>query len=132
MKNNTNKGSHTPPAEELGWEKELKPRVTDISGYSKEVRDIVQEILNTYWERLKPNISSLLSKTKQETVAKCLSVLESIEKWPEASKDAGLGGPGPLCTSGILTQYGYDKEKHEKQINDILSRLNEIKQITKP
>ena len=48
--------------------------------------------------------------------------LKEIAKWEEPDPRAGEGGFGALFTSGLLTQYKYDKEKHEKQIQDLLNK----------
>ena len=49
--------------------------------------------------------------------------IKEISKWPEPDSRAGEGGPGPLYTSGLLTQYKYDKEKHERQMTDVRELL---------
>ena len=63
---------------------------------------------------------SFQNGTEQER-ARILKLMEGTEKWPEPSPDAGQGGPGPLWTAGMLTQYVADKNKHEAQITVLKS-----------
>ena len=66
------------PAEELEWEKEWNKRFKDWEGGQ------IESILNAQMEEMKDFARSLLSKAKQETVAKCLGVLETeLERFNE-------------------------------------------------
>jgi len=67
--------------------------------------------------------------SKKETILSIIEMAEKIKEWPEPSPNAGEGGPGPLWTSGLLTQYKHDKEKYEKQIADLITSLKEIRSM---
>ena len=72
-------------------------------------------------------IKSFLTSCHKETIENIVEMVEKIKEWPEPSPNAGEGGPGALWTSGLLTQYKHDKEKHNKQISDLIASLKEIK-----
>lgn len=73
-------------------------------------------------------IRNLISLCETRLLKGVVEELSKIEKWPEPSPNTGKGGPGPLWTSGLLTQYKHDKERHEKEISDLKQSLTkEIK-----
>lgn len=94
------------------------------------VDSIIDEFLddpyfNRIWEEqydlLREKFKSLLKFERAEI----RKMLEKVAKWPEPSKNTGEGGPGPLFTIGLFTQYKQDKERHEKELKDILKKLDD-------
>lgn len=45
------------------------------------------------------------------------------EHWGEPNDNAGTGGPGPLFTSGLLTQYEIDRIRHNEFLDSLLEDL---------
>ena len=94
------------------------------------IKTITQKILDSFClegkitEKHAVQIKLILAKFIRENVKQILEKLELIKIWPEPSPDAGQGGPGPLWTSGLLCQYTNDREKHEKQIQEIIDFIN--------
>lgn len=70
----------TTPNKKESWEEKLKPRVTVFSEEQYEQREIAQTILYEYWEKLKPQISSLLKDTKKEMAREIVEEIEKLEK----------------------------------------------------
>jgi len=44
-------------------------------------------------------------------------------RWPDPSPLAGQGGPGPLWTAGLSTQYDEDRKKHHAALDEIREAL---------
>ena len=71
------------------WERGHVPKFAD------DVKTGIKRIAHTYGNK------------RAEAVVKALGDL-----WPEPSDKTGEGGPGPLFTSGLLTQYEEDRKRH--------------------
>lgn len=80
---------HTTPTESNKgewWEEKLKPKVTIYDLNDRAYKKFAEDILNTYWKELKPNISHLLSSTKKQVYEDLLKEIRQKEK-PEGHED---------------------------------------------
>ena len=70
-------------------------------------------------KQIKSFITQLLKAQRESIIER----LRGIRDWPSPSDKAGEGGPGPLFTAGLLTQYENDKDKHGKQLDQAIKEI---------
>lgn len=77
------------------WEKKLAPKTQLINWENEETRQMVQDLLDFYWEKIKPEISNLLQKAREEGRQEILKEIEGEVVWSDL--DISKGSPIEHC-----------------------------------